>query len=535
MRMVRVAVSLSMLVGFSGCGGEDGDDTRGDASMGPTSLTLPTLTNDPPGGSDSSLTGETGVADGSAGATEGATEAGTESASSVPGESSTGEPAGCSADADCPPGQACAEGVCQAVPCTADNVGVGDCVCAPGGVHACYDGPVGTQDVGLCKGGTQTCDASGEFWGACDGQVQPAGELCGTGVDEDCDAQVDEDGDVDGDGFTVCGGDCCDEDGQGCEKGALVNPGAFEVGGNRLDDDCDGTVDNVLPSCDGALDVASNDPMDGARAVDLCKVSQSDKDWGVVTAAYMQVDGSGAPNANFDLGHGLVAGFGPNVVPKAGSRMLGLSSGTARQPSDPGYASPGGFAKGFQSAHPAGFPKESPACPGVVTGTPNDSAALELQVRVPTNAYGFAFDFTFYTYEWPVFVCSTYNDFFVALLTPIPMGQNDGNIAFDMMGNPISVNNAFLDVCGCANGPPCTAGNKQFLCPLGTAELSGTGFEDHAATSWLTTTAPATPGSVITIRWGAYDSGDGVLDSTAILDNFRWEIDPNTKVETIPQ
>lgn len=69
----------------------------------------------------------------------------------------------------------------------------------------------------------------------------------------------------------------------------------------------------------------------------------------------------------------------------------------------------------------------------------------------------------------------------------------------------------------------------KFLCPL------GTGFEGHAATSWLTTTAPVTPGSVIAVRWGTYDSGDGVLDSTAILDNWRWEIDPNTKDETIPQ
>ena len=82
----------------------------------------------------------------------------------------------------------------------------------------------------------------------------------------------------------------------------------------------------------------------------------------------------------------LVAGFGPNVAPKHGARMLGLSSGAARQPSDPGYQSPGGFNKGYTSAHPQGFPKESPACPGPITGQPHDSAALELQIRVPTNA-----------------------------------------------------------------------------------------------------------------------------------------------------
>src|SRR5690606_15893625 len=122
-----------------------------------------------------------------------------------------------------------------------------------------------------------------------------------------------------------------------------------------------------------------------------------------------------------------------------------------------------------------GFPKESPACPGSLTGTPYDPTGIQIEIRAPSNALGFSFNFNFYTYEWPVYICSQYNDFFVALLSPIPQGQQDGNIAFDMQGNPISVNNAFMDVCGCSNGPPCSAGGKTFLCPLGTTELVGTG------------------------------------------------------------
>ena len=522
-----------VLASLAACNGADGD--RGDEQSATVTASAPTLTTLSDGGTtvDSTSEGATDpVVTGGASADASTTTVPDGTTADVNTNTNGG---GCIADADCPEGQACEAGKCVAVPCTADNVGVGDCVCAPGASEPCYAGPDGTKDVGVCVGGTHSCDPSGTVWGACEGQVIPGNEACANALDDNCNGMVDEDVDADGDGFTVCGGDCCDQDGEGCEKGKLVNPGAFEVASNQLDDDCDGMADNVVPDCDGALDVASNDAMDGARAVDLCKVSTGEKDWGVVSAKYVQIDGGGPPNANFDVGHGLVAGFGPNVTPKQGARMLGLSSGAARQPSDPGYQSPGGYSKGFNSAHPQGFPKESPACPGVVTGTPFDSAALELQIRVPTNAYGFAFDFSFYTYEWPSYVCSKYNDFFVAALSPIPMGQTDGNIAFDMMGNPISVNNAFLDVCGCINGPPCSAGGKQFLCPLGTAELTGTGFESHAATSWLTTTAPVVPGSVITIRWGTYDSGDGSLDSTAILDHWRWEIDPNTKVETIPQ
>jgi hypothetical protein len=119
----------------------------------------------------------------------------------------------------------------------------------------------------------------------------------------------------------------------------------------------------------------------------------------------------------------------------------------------------------------------------------------------------------------------------------------DGNISFDSLGNPVSVNNAFLSVCGCAGNPPnpCTAGGKTFTCPLGTAELMGTGFEDtfggsnhHAATSWLRTTAPVTPGQEITITWTTYDSADGVLDSTTLIDNWLWIAEPGTQVETQP-
>jgi len=43
-------------------------------------------------------------------------------------------------------------------------------------VQACYAGPDGTLDIGLCKGGTQTCTAGA--WAACTGQVLPTSEVC---------------------------------------------------------------------------------------------------------------------------------------------------------------------------------------------------------------------------------------------------------------------------------------------------------------------------------------------------------------------
>jgi hypothetical protein len=71
-------------------------------------------------------------------------------------------------------------------------------------------------------------------------------------------------------------------------------------------------------------------------------------------------------------------------------------------------------------------------------------------------------------------------------------------------------------------------------CELGSDELSDTGFEQRAATGWLVTKAPVEPGEVIKLRWGVYDSGDGVLDSTTVIDHFRWLGDPAGDPGTTP-
>jgi hypothetical protein len=76
------------------------------------------------------------------------------------------------------------------------------CACAPGEQIACYTGfPASTQGVGQCQSGLRTCNAQGTGFGACTGQVIPAQEVCGSGLDENCNGQVDENPDLDLDGW----------------------------------------------------------------------------------------------------------------------------------------------------------------------------------------------------------------------------------------------------------------------------------------------------------------------------------------------
>jgi hypothetical protein len=60
-------------------------------------------------------------------------------------------------------------------------------ICEPDMTEPCYDGDEGTEGVGLCVAGEQTCSDDGTAWGTCIDQVIPDVEQCNALGDEDCD------------------------------------------------------------------------------------------------------------------------------------------------------------------------------------------------------------------------------------------------------------------------------------------------------------------------------------------------------------
>lgn len=317
--------------------------------------------------------------------------------------------------------------------------------------------------------------------------------------------------DDDMDGFSEDQGDCNDCD-------ANVNPGAIEVvitepdGDAGLpepaDEDCDGTKDNPLPPCDDNLAIDDFDPLHGAWAIDICQTAMpNDGKWGVLEAQYVRANGVPVNGASKQAG--LLDGFGTNVTPFLGKRMLGISSGNARDAGDPGACGSQTCMGYGAGTPPNGFPQDVVGCFG--GSNINDDVGLQLKLRAPKNATGFSFNFNFYSFEYPEWVCTTFNDQYISWVDPPPMGSINGNISFDANTNPVSVNVAFFQVCP--------------GCPLGTAEMNGTGFDswgDAGATSWLKSTAPVTGGQEFTIRFAIWDTGDSALDSTTLVDNFQW-------------
>lgn len=431
--------------------------------------------------------------------------------------------------------------------------------CDPGSIEDCYDGQLGTQNVGPCHAGKRTCTDQA-IWTACEGQVVPVGEQCTDGIDNNCNGATDENVDEDGDGVTTCDGDCCDS--TECSDPAIVNAGAFDAPGNAFDDDCNGVIDDATLLCDSALNSGTSDAMDFARAIELCQTTTvSERKWGVLSAKLVLANGSGTPAAK---SHAIRPKFGMNVVPKGGASVALLSTGAAAGKGDTNPAwqdfqeTPEIDGNGTESAFPADFVQanggslpNAPGCAEPAGNTALDPVMLELEIRVPTNAKSFTLDTNFFSSEFPEYTCSPYNDFFVVLLDSAYAGQpanpTDKNLAFytpagSTMKYPVGVNLASGDTglfTQCINGATGCAmlGSGTINTCTGTDQLLGTGLDamdpgscdtnsrQGGGTGWLQTSGNVVGGEIIKVRIAIWDTSDHILDSIAVIDHFQWSVE----------
>jgi len=337
------------------------------------------------------------------------------------------------------------------------------------------------------------------------------------------------------------------------------NPANAEIPGNNCDDDADGTVDNA-PTCDTGL-AKNGNATDFAKALGIC-ADASTRGYGLVSATYTR--GYNRNTAPRNGQTGILPKFGNVLKPREGAQLAAISTGWARE-----YNQDTGTSQTFlengaiwdtlgsTGAAPPGFPKPAAGCP--IDSNVFDVVGVKLTLKAPPNAKGISFDFNFHTSEWPIYVCSEFNDGFIAYLTSKAFNGGKGdNISFDSQKNPVSVNNGFFDRCtdnvtiGCFEGST----SKRSSCPGGPGELAGTGFGKvdawcnkpagpgappfsssttqstaGGATGWLTSTAPVEPGETFTLEFMIWDTGDPDLDSLTLLDNFRW-VQGETKTET---
>ena len=94
--------------------------------------------------------------------------------------------------------------------------------CTDGQTRSCYTGPSGTENVGTCKDGTQTC--AGGQWGTCTGEVLPQPENCCDPQDHNCNG-------LSGcyDLFSCIAASCCQTS---CDAGGPTDPGCVCMTGS---------------------------------------------------------------------------------------------------------------------------------------------------------------------------------------------------------------------------------------------------------------------------------------------------------------
>ena len=220
------------------------------------------------------------------------------------------------------------------------------CACQPGDSRDCYGGAAGTQGVGPCAAGHQSCvtKPGGSEWGRARGR-RCRGPSSAIGIDNDCDGVVD-DGCVCTAGATrgllhgpgghprrrhlrrrqqtcIAGAGGVGSDWGACTGGRL--PEAETC--NELDDDCDGVIDDGCAAAAArrapATTARPRPRASGSagRATQACVIEAGAARWGACQGQVLPVAGGETCNGADDDCDGIVDGM---------TRSCGSSVGDCR-------------------------------------------------------------------------------------------------------------------------------------------------------------------------------------------------------------
>lgn len=374
-------------------------------------------------------------------------------------------------------------------------------------------------------GGTGGAATGGGSTGTA-GTSSGAGGAAGAGLPPCQPAKVGADND--GDGFAQPE-DCNDND-------RLVNPGAFELVGDAVDNNCDGAVDEVISGCDDASDVIAFDTQDAralARAMGVCGPSSGGRSWGVLDARVEAFSGTftGAP-----LQYGVQSPTAPEFAPRQGRSVLMLSTRSARFYPQPGWDGPVADL-GRTDFPPPGFPYPDEVCKASNPNVAWEPISLRIRFRTPTNAARASFKVAFGAEHYDLATCNDANDAFAVFMreTALGVGSNHATLAD---GRPISVDTAPFSFCQ-PTSFQVGGETKKYACAGGLSAPADRGVystDGFAAwTDWVTVTVPVLAGvesELVISVWGAGFSQS--FSSAVLVDGWQWEAPAKLPVSCTP-
>jgi pimeloyl-ACP methyl ester carboxylesterase len=208
----------------------------------------------------------------------------------------------------------------------------------------------------------------------------------------------------------------------------------------------------------------------------------------VAEARFLSNPPFGTPNAVSD---------NLSFFPTDGPTFAILSTGRATIADDPNFGGASGTDDGG---------------PSVRGNTDFDVTVLAVDLNVPAGRNCVAFDFAFYSEEFPEWVGTAFNDAFIAELDVTTWSTSGStisapdNFAFDVEGNPVSINSTGV---------------------TGMNELNASNTTYDGATILLQAAHAITPGAH-TVYFSIFDQGDHIYDSAVFIDNLRLlTVDPS--------